>query len=109
MNPTTVAQGYQDGNIDATLLKWHEDKRCLEISAGGMSIVIEGIDIDFAEAFANELKMQLLTTREIYLSPDVQPQVTLKRNVTLKYGSIPRIQITGEARHPQTGKFLCAC
>lgn len=89
MNPTTVAQGYQDGNIDATLLKWHEDKRCLEISAGGMSIVIEGIDIDFAEAFANELKMQVLTTREIYLSPDVQPQVTLKRNVTLKVWKYP--------------------
>ena len=89
MNTTSMAQGYRDGEIDATLLKWHDDKRCLEISAGGMSIVIEGIDIDFAEAFANELKMQMLTTREIYLPPDVQPQVTLKRDVILKVWKYP--------------------
>jgi hypothetical protein len=89
MNPTTVAQGYREGTIDATLLKWHDDKRCLEISAGGMSIVIEGIDIDFAEAFANELKMQLLTTREIYSRPDVQPQVMLERDVILKLWKYP--------------------
>ncbi len=89
MNPTTVAQGYREGKIDATLLKWHDDKRCLEISAGGMSIVIEGIDFDFAEAFANELKMQLLTTREIYSRPDVQPQVTLERDVILKLWKYP--------------------
>ena len=89
MNPTAVPEGYRDGGIDAALLNWHEDKRCLEISAGGMSIVIEGIDIDFAEALANQLKMQVITTRELYLAADVQPKVTLKREVILKVWKYP--------------------
>lgn len=59
-----------------TSLQWHVDKQCLEISWGrGKSIVIEGVNLDFAEAFANELGLHLFQMATRYQHPDVKPQV----------------------------------
>ena len=67
-------------------LKWHVDKQCLEISWGrGKSIVIAGANLDFAEAFANELGLSLLQMAILYQHPDVGPRVMqIGRGVTIK-------------------------
>ncbi len=69
-----------------TSLQWHVDKQCLEISWGrGKSIVIAGINLVFAEAFANELGLHLLQMATRYQHPDVKPQVMqTERGVTIK-------------------------
>ncbi len=67
-------------------LQWHVDKQCLEISWGrGKSIVIAGVKLDFAEAFANELGLHLFQMRTRYQHSDVRPQVTqIGRGVVIK-------------------------
>lgn len=67
-------------------LQWHVDKQCLEISWGrGKSIVIAGVNLDFAEAFANELGLHLFQMRTRYQHPDVRPQVMqIGRGVDIK-------------------------
>ena len=67
-------------------LQWHVDKQYLEISWGrGKSIVIAGVNLDFAEAFANELGLHLLQMKTRYQHPDVRPQVMeIGRGVVIK-------------------------
>ena len=69
-----------------TSLNWHIDKQCLEISWGrGKSIVVQGINLDFAEAFANELGLHLIQMATRYQHPDVKPQVMqIERGVKIK-------------------------
>ena len=72
------------------IFQWHVDKKCLEISFNGTSIVIEDIDLNFAEAFAKELKATLIQKATPYVAPDVAPQVTQsKKGVTLKVWKYP--------------------
>ena len=67
-------------------LQWHIDKQCLEISWGrGKNIVVAGVNLDFAEAFANELGLPLFQMRTRYQHPDVRPQVMqIGRGVVIK-------------------------
>ena len=69
-----------------TSLRWHVDKQCLEISWGrGKSIVIEGANLDFAEAFANALGLHLFQMATRYQHPDVKPQVMqIEPGITIK-------------------------
>lgn len=73
----------KDYNIS---LQWHVDKQCLEISWGrGKSIVIAGVNLDFAESFANKLGLHLLQMKTRYQHPDVKPQVMqIEHGVTIK-------------------------
>ena len=81
---------YIKGKIDTDMLHWYENKQCLEISAGGRSIVIEGIDFEFAEAFANALRLGLYSST-VYTIDEVAPQVTLqKRNAIIKVWKYPK-------------------
>ena len=80
---------YRQGKIDTTFLHWHENEQCLEISADARSIVIEGIDFDFAQALTNTLRMQLISSAS-YMVPEVAPLVMLQRNVVLKVWKYPK-------------------
>ena len=80
---------YRKGKIDTEMLTWHVNEQCLEISAGsGRSLVIDGIDLEFAEALANQLRL-LLHQTESYTLPELEPQVTLQRNTTVKVWKYP--------------------
>ena len=71
------------------MLTWHVNKQCLEISVdGGRSLVIDGIDLEFAKALANQLRLLLLQT-ESYTFPELEPQVTLQRNASVKVWKYP--------------------
>ena len=80
---------YRQGRIDTDVLHWHENEKCLEISADARSIVIEGIDFDFAQALANALRMQLNSSVS-HMVPEVAPRVMLQRNVVLKVWKYPK-------------------
>ena len=87
--PITKTEAKTSMNV-SNIFQWHADKKCLELSCNGTSIIIEGIDLDFAESFANHLGATLLHTRTPYLHPDVQPVVTLdKSSVVLKLWKYP--------------------
>ena len=69
-----------------THFQWHVDKQCLEISWDrGKSIIIYGIDLDFAEAFSKELEAILIQKSTSYQHPNVKPKVMQgKRGVMIK-------------------------
>ena len=76
---------------DLKWLQWNADERSLIISHEGCEIVIEGIDLDFAEAFAEDLNLPLIQKRAVYMHPDVKPQVKqCKRGVVLKLLKYPK-------------------
>lgn len=57
-------------------LKWHVDKKCLELSWGrGRTLVIERIKLDFAEKIASISKANLIQTKNHFQHPSVMPQV----------------------------------
>ena len=63
--------------------QWHEDKECLEIqTGGGTSIVMEQIDLAFAQALAESMKANLLQMRTPYVPPDVAPRATHRTQMT---------------------------
>lgn len=72
-------------------LNWHEDKQCLEITLEGWSLVIEGINLEFAQTLADNLGLHLIQKRSIYTAPDVAPQVTQsQRNVSIEVWKYPK-------------------
>lgn len=80
---------FRKGKIETDLLEWEENKKTLEIKAGGRSIVIEGIDYEFAEEFANALRLGLYSSKR-HTIPEVAPQVILqKKRVTVKVWKYP--------------------
>ena len=80
---------YRKGKIDTEMLTWHVNKQCLEIStSGGRSLVIDGIDLEFARTLANQLRL-LLHQTESYTLPELEPRVTLQRNATVKAWKYP--------------------
>lgn len=76
---------------ELNVLTWHVDKQCLVISLGGTSIVMEGVDLEFAEAFANGLDLSLIQMATPYVAPDVAPRTVLqKRDVIVKLWKYPQ-------------------
>ncbi len=55
---------------------WDVDKNILEIPCDGTSIVIEQIDLDFAQAIAEGMEGNLFKMRTRYVRPDAAPKVT---------------------------------
>ena len=84
-----LGKHFGKGRLKLILLEWEENKKTLEIKAGGRSIVIEGIDYEFAEEFANALRLGLYSSKR-YTIPEVAPQVILqKKRVTVKVWKYP--------------------
>ena len=80
---------YRKGKIETEILTWHVNEGCLEINAGsGRSLIIDGIDLEFAEVLANQLQL-LLHQTESYTLPELEPQVTLQRSATVKVWKYP--------------------
>ena len=81
---------YQRGKIETETLQWREVEQCLEINAEGRSLIIHGLDVEFAQEIANALRMQLFSSAS-YSAPDVAPRPILeKRNVTLQVWTYPK-------------------
>lgn len=71
-------------------VSWHIDKKCLEIACGGTSLVLERIDLDFAQAIAKALKTDLIQTSMHYVDPNVAPQeMRRKRGAVIKLWKYP--------------------
>ena len=50
--------------------RWHVDKECLEITtSGGTSIVIEAIDLEFAQAIAESMKTKYPSDANLISAP----------------------------------------
>ena len=81
---------YRKGKIETETLQWREVEQCLEINAEGRSLVIHGIDVEFAREIANALRMQLFAS-ESYSAPEYAPRPILeKQNVTLQVWTYPK-------------------
>ena len=80
---------YRQGKIETEMLTWYVNKQCLEISVdGGRSLVIDGIDLEFAEALANNLRL-LLHQTESYTLPELEPQTIIQGHATVKVWKYP--------------------
>lgn len=80
--------------------RWHVDKECLEITtSGGTSIVIEAIDLEFAQAIAESMKTNILQMRTSYLHPDVAPKTTYTTpNAVVSLRKYPKYRDDGEIK-----------
>lgn len=77
--------------------QWHIDKECLEISCSRASIVIEHIDLDFAQVLADSMKANLTQTQTRYLNLEVAPKVTRSiPNVVVSLMKYPQYRDGGE-------------
>ena len=61
---------YLKGKIETDTLQWHEVEKCLEIKAGGRSIVIYGLDSESAKEIADAMRMSFFSS-ESYSIPEV--------------------------------------
>ena len=81
---------YRRGKIETETLEWREVEQCLEITAEGRSLVIQGIDFDFAQEIANALRMTIFAS-ESYTVPEAAPRPILeKQNVTIQVWTYPK-------------------
>ena len=81
---------YRRGKIETETLQWREVEQCLEINAEGRSLIIDGIDFDFAQEIAAALRMTLFAS-ESYTIPEAAPRTILeKQNVTLQVWTYPK-------------------
>ena len=79
--------------------QWHADKQCLEIACSRASIVMEQIDLDFAQAIADGMKVNLIQTRTSYQAPDVAPRVTYNTpNAVVTLRKYPKYKDDGEIK-----------
>ena len=80
--------------------RWHVDKECLEITtSGGTSIVIEAIDLEFAQAIAESMKTNIFQMRTPYLHLDVAPKTTYTTpNAVVSLRKYPNYRDDGEIK-----------
>lgn len=77
------------GKINTDMLTYETNNKCLEIPAGeGRSLVIEGIDYEFAEDLAKSLRLGIIVV-ESHVADHVAPQVILEKDATIQVWTYP--------------------